>query len=85
MITAHKLYLALKEAEVSDDAAAAAAEELGEFLHIRSDIAEIKGEVITLRGEITSLKWMFGITWTLLVVVLGAMVQVLLRLPAGRI
>jgi hypothetical protein len=57
---------------------------LGEFMHIRTDLAEIKGEVITVRGEVTSLKWMFGITWTLLVVVLGAMVQVLLRLPGGR-
>jgi hypothetical protein len=81
MIAAHRLYQALRSANVPEEAASAAAEEVGEFLQIRTDIAEIKGEVISLHGEITSLKWMFGITWTLLVVVLGAMVQVLLRLP----
>ena len=72
MITAHHLYLALKSAQVSDEQASAAAEEVAEFLKIREDIASIK-------TDIGAIKWMFGITWTMLVVMLGGIVQLLLR------
>ena len=72
MITAHRLYLALKSANVSDEQASAAAEEVAEFLKIREDIASIK-------ADINGIKWMFGITWTMLVVMLGGIVQLLLR------
>lgn len=85
MITAHKLYLALREAHgVSDEAATAAAEELAEFLQLREDVAVIKADVLGLRNDIGSLRWMFGVTWALLLVVVGAVLQVLMRLPAGR-
>lgn len=81
MITAHHLYIALKSANVSDETAAAAAEEVAEFMRIREDIAAIKGDMRSLQGDVNSFKWMFGLTWTILVVMLGGIVQLLLRHP----
>jgi hypothetical protein len=75
MITTHKLYIALKQANVSEDAAAAAAEEVAELLKIREDLSAI-------RADVAGLKWMFGLTWGLLILVLGALAQLLGRLPA---
>ena len=84
MITAHKLYVALKEAQgVSDDAATAAAEELAEFLHLREDVAVIKADVLGLRNDVAGLRWMFGVTWALLLVVVGAVLQVLVPIAGA--
>jgi hypothetical protein len=65
MITTHKLDIALKQANVPEDAAAAAAEEVAELLKIRDDLS-------ALRADVASFKWMFGLTWGLILLVLAA-------------
>jgi hypothetical protein len=70
-----KTYDALKSAHgVSEEQARAAAEEFAELLRVREDLAAI-------RSEVSGLKWMFGLTWTLLILIMGGMVQILARLP----
>jgi hypothetical protein len=66
MITTHKLYIALKQANVPEDAAAAAAEEVAELLKIRDDLNAI-------RADVAGLKWMFGFTWGLILLVLAVL------------
>ena len=46
-------------------------------------IQRLREDVSAIRSDVTSLKWMFGVTWTLLLVLLGAVLQVPAKLP-GR-
>jgi hypothetical protein len=64
------LYDALKAANVPDDKARQAAEEVADF---RSEIAAVKGEIAAVKGEIAVLKWMVGVNITLTVLVLGGL------------
>ena len=50
----------------------ALAAEVAEFLQVREDIA-------TIRSEVSGLKWMFGGAWAILVIMIGAIIQILLR------
>ena len=47
----------------------------------RLDASELatKADLAELKAEVHALKWMFGVTWALLVLILGAVLQLLLR------
>ena len=87
MITAHKLYTALRLANVPEVPATEAAEEAGELFSLREDVRVIRADLGGVRTDLAGLRseirWMVGFMATLQVVMLGALVQVLLRL-GGR-
>ena len=58
------LYDALRSANVPDEKAIKAAEEVADF----------KGDIATIKGEISVLKWMVGANITLTVLVLGGLI-----------
>lgn len=60
-----------ESAATLDTSTLATSEQLGA---VREDLAAVKETV-------SSLKWMFGITWTFLALILGVVVQLLLRRP----
>lgn len=57
------LYDALRDANVGEDKARKAVEEVADF----------KGDIATLKGELQVLKWMVGANITLTVLVLGGL------------
>lgn len=53
-------------------------------LATKGDLAEVRTDLASLKVDVGGLKWMFGVTWALLLIILGAVLQVLLKLPAVR-
>jgi hypothetical protein len=46
-----------------------------------AQLGAVREELATVREAVSGLKWMFGITWTFLALILGVVVQLLLRRP----
>lgn len=46
-----------------------------------AQLGAVREEIATLKEGVGTLKWMFGITWTFLALILGAVIQLLLRRP----
>jgi hypothetical protein len=67
-ISAHQLYLALKSANVRDEATRAAAEEVAESQYLREHLSAV-------RRDLVRLQWLVVLTPALLLLLQGAIVQ----------
>ena len=63
-----KLYAALREANVPEDKATAAAEEVAGF---DNRLAELKGDMVGLKGEVSLVKWMIGFNLAMTAALVG--------------
>lgn len=70
-----KLYAALRDADVPEDKATAAAEEAASFENsaaaLRADSASLKNEFTSLRGRVDLLTWMIGFNIAMTVAIVG--------------
>jgi hypothetical protein len=65
-----KLYAALRLAQIPDDTAREAAEEVAGYEHA---LADMRSDMADMRSDITLMKWMLGTVIVLLLIVLGKM------------
>ena len=72
-----KLYAALRVANVPDDTAREAAEEIAGY---ENHFGKIENELTAIRGQVGLLKWMAGANTAMILAVLGIVLQ-LLRHP----
>jgi hypothetical protein len=75
------LYRVLVKLGVSDDEAEHAATVDTSTLATGAQLGAVREELAAVRETVSSLKWMFGITWAFLTLILGVVVQLLLRRP----
>jgi hypothetical protein len=74
------LYRVLVKLGATDTEAESAATLDTSTLATGAQLGAVREELAALRESISSVKWMFGLTWTLLALILGVGVQVLLLL-----
>ena len=73
------LYAALRGANVSEEQAQKAAEEVaafdGRIGDIRNEVQGVRSELIALGGRVTLLTWMIGVNSALVLTMLGIMLR----------
>jgi hypothetical protein len=75
------LYRVLVKLGVSDSDAESAATLDTATLATAAQLGTVREDLAAVKADVNSLKWMFGITWTFLALILGVVVQLLLRRP----
>jgi hypothetical protein len=74
------LYRVLVKLGAPDTEAASAATLDTATLATAAQLGAVREDLAAVKESVTSLRWMFGITWTFLALILGVVVQLLLLL-----